>query len=67
MYLNIINSINVENKRKSKNFSYEKEEVIEEENNTEEADKRTNLKLKSYYSIFYGELTNNWIYLRSKN
>jgi hypothetical protein len=64
MYLNIINNINIENNRKNKDSFYEKEESIEDEKNIEEDNFNVPINLKSYYSIFYGELTNNWIHLR---
>jgi hypothetical protein len=64
MYLNIINNINIENNRKKKDYFYEKEETIEGEKNIEEGNFNAQINLKSYYSIFYGELTNNWIHLR---
>jgi len=64
MYLNIINNINIENNRKNKDSFYEKEETIEDEKNIEEGNFNAQINLKSYYSIFYGELTNNWIHLR---
>ena len=65
MYLNIINNINIENKRKNKDIFYDKEESIEDEKDILEDNLQSQTNLKSYYSIFYGELTNNWIYLRS--
>ena len=65
MYLNIINNINIENKRKNKDIFYDKEESIEDEKDILEDNLQSKINLKSYYSIFYGELTNNWIYLRS--
>ena len=64
MYLNIINNINIENNRKNKDFLYEKEEITEDEKHIEEGDSNTQINIKSYYSIFYGELTNNWIHLK---
>lgn len=64
MYLNIINNINIENNRKNKDSFCEKEETIEDEKNIEGDNLNTKINLKSYYSIFYGELTNNWIHLR---
>ena len=64
MYLNIINNINIENNRKNKDSFYEKEETIEDEKNIEGDNFNTKINLKSYYSIFYGELTNNWIHLK---
>jgi hypothetical protein len=65
MYLNIINNINIENKRKNKDIFYDKEGSIEDEKDILEDNLQSKINLKSYYSIFYGELTNNWIYLRS--
>ena len=65
MYLNIINNINIENNRKNKDYSYNKEGKTDDENSLDDSDLEPKLSLKAYYSIFYGELTNNWIYLRS--
>ena len=65
MYLNIINNINIENNRNNKDSFFEKEEKDDDNKNLEEVDLESKLSLKSYYSIFYGELTKNWIYLRS--
>ena len=65
MYLNIINNINIENNRKNKDYLYEKEKTIEGEENIEEGNFNAQMNLNSYYSIFYGELTNNWIHLRT--
>mgnify|MGYP006171232101 CR=1 FL=1 len=65
MYLNIINNINIENNRNNKDSFFEKEEKADDNKNLEEVDLESKLSLKSYYSIFYGELTKNWIYLRS--
>ena len=65
MYLNIINSINIENNRKRNNFSDNNEKEVKKDNEYEESIISENINLKSYYSIFYGELTNNWILLKS--
>ena len=65
MYLNIINNINIENNRKNKDYFYGKEKTIEGEENIEEGNFNAKKNLNSYYSIFYGELTNNWIHLRT--
>ena len=65
MYLNIINNINIENNRKNKDYFYEKEKTIEGEENIEEGNFNAQMNLNFYYSIFYGELTNNWIHLRT--
>tara|TARA_Y100000385_G_C12714868_1_gene476132 strand:- start:366 stop:563 length:198 start_codon:yes stop_codon:yes gene_type:complete len=64
MYLNIINNINIEKNRKNKEFFNEKEENADDEKDIEENNFNAQINLKSYYSIFYGELTNNWIHLR---
>ena len=64
MYLNIINNINYESKRKSNKLqnSYEQEKKTEEDNSlqyiNDEAD-------SSYYSVFYGNLTKTWIKIRN--
>ena len=64
MYLNIINNINHESKRKSKkiehNFEYAKDENKNETNHM--INDNNNF---SYYSIFYGDLTKNWIQLKN--
>ena len=63
MYLNIINNIRHESKRKSKKKDYSLEQ---EKNNLEnEASQITNDNPDFlYYSVFYGDLTKNWIKLK---
>ena len=63
MYLNIINNIKYGDKRKSKNSSFSKndEKKLEYLEETEINNKDDN---NSYYSIFYGDLTKNWINLK---
>jgi len=63
MYLNIINNIRHESKRKSKKIDYSFEQ---EKNNLEnEASQITNYNPDFlYYSVFYGDLTKNWINLK---
>ena len=64
MYLNIINNINIENKRKHKKIYISKEE---KQSNEEEQSNNAFLEdfeINTYYSIFYGELTKNWIMLK---
>ena len=63
MYLNIINNIKYENKRKSKKITVSEvqDESIEQNDEKELIDKST---VASYYSIFYGDLTKNWINLK---
>ena len=66
MYLNIINNINIENKRKHKKIYISKEE---KQSNEEEQSNNAFLEdfeINTYYSIFYGELTKNWIMLSHK-
>ena len=62
MYLNIINNIRHESKRKSKKKDYS----LEQENNLEnEASQITTDNPNFiYYSVFYGDLTKNWIKLK---
>ena len=63
MYLNIINNIRHEGKRKSKKI----EHSIEQENNDLENNscQITNENdTFNYYSVFYGDLTKNWIKLK---
>ena len=64
MYLNIINNINHESKRKSKKIEYFPEQ---DKNDIEDkSDQMLNDNNDSffYYSVFYGDLTKNWINLR---
>ena len=63
MYLNIINNIRRESKRKSKKMDYLYEQEnnnLENETNQITDDNRDFL----YYSVFYGDLTKNWIKLQ---
>ena len=62
MYLNIINNIRHEGKRKSKKTDYLLEE---EKNNLENKSSQISNDNASflYYSVFYGDLTKNWIKL----
>lgn len=62
MYLNIINNIRHDSKRKNKNKDY----LIEQEKNNFEnvSSQISNDNASSiYYSVFYGDLTKNWIKL----
>ena len=63
MYLNIINNINRESNKKSKKIDdilgQEKDKV--ENNSAQIINDDDNF---FYYSIFYGDLTKNWIKLR---
>ena len=62
MYLNIINNIKHESKRKNKNTDYLLEQ---EKNNLENVSSQISNDNASfiYYSVFYGDLTKNWIKL----
>ena len=62
MYLNIINNIRHESKRKSKKTDYLLEQ---EKNNLENESSQITNDNDSfiYYSVFYGDLTKNWIKL----
>ena len=63
MYLNIINNIRHESKRKSKKTHYLTEQ--EKSNLDKETSQITNDNGSFlYYSIFYGDLTKNWIKLK---
>ena len=64
MYLNIINNINNESKRKSKKTDYL---FKREKNNLENKISQTSDYNDSflYYSVFYGDLTKNWIKLNN--
>ena len=63
MYLNIINNIRHEGKRKSKKTNHSPEQ---EKNNLEnETSQITNDNSDfHYFSVFYGDLTKNWIKLK---
>ena len=63
MYLNIINNISNESKRKSKKTEYL---LKEDKNNLENKISQTPDYNTSflYYSVFYGDLTKNWIKLK---
>ena len=62
MYLNIINNIRHESKRKSKKTDYlnEKEKSYLENQSSQITNNNTSFL---YYSLFYGDLTKNWIKL----
>ena len=63
MYLNIINNIRHESKRKGKKTHYLTEQ--EKSNLDNETSQITNDNASFlYYSIFYGDLTKNWIKLK---
>ena len=63
MYLNIINNIRHESKRKSKKTEYSLEQ--EKDNLEYETSQITNDNFELlYYSVFYGTLTKNWINLK---
>ena len=64
MYLNIINNIRHECKRKSKkiDYSFEQEKNDLENNSSQIANDNDKL---TYYSVFYGDLTKNWIKLKN--
>tara|TARA_Y100001954_G_C15423664_1_gene413466 strand:+ start:95 stop:289 length:195 start_codon:yes stop_codon:yes gene_type:complete len=62
MYLNIINNIGHESKRKNKKTDYLLEK--EKDNLDNESGQITNDNdCFLYYSVFYGDLTKNWIRL----
>ena len=63
MYLNIINNIRHESKRKSKKTDYLNEK--EKSNLENESSQITNDNASFFhYSLFYGDLTKNWIKLK---
>ena len=64
MYLNIINNIRHEGKRKSKKIDYSLEQ---EKNDLENISSQITNDNESfiYYSVFYGDLTKNWIKLKN--
>ena len=64
MYLNIINNISNEGKKKSKKIDYTFEQ---EKNDLEDFSSEISNNNDSfiYYSVFYGNLTKNWIKLNN--
>ena len=65
MYLNLINSIKYENKRKTEKLNYSHEHDSNKKEK-EEIEYTFQDSENSYYSIFYGDLTKNWLKLNSK-
>ncbi len=63
MYLNIINNINYESKRKSKKMKYSQEKENQKDENISSQFIDDNINF-SYYSVFYGDLTRTWIKIR---
>ena len=63
MYLNIINNIRQESKRKNKKTDYflEQEKDNPENESVQIIDDNASFL---YYSVFYGDLTKNWIKLK---
>ena len=63
MYLNIINNIRQESKRKNKKTDYflEQEKDNPENESIQIIDDNASFL---YYSVFYGDLTKNWIKLK---
>ena len=64
MYLNIINNIRHESKRKNKKTDY----LLEQQKNNLESETShiTNDNASFfYYSVFYGDITKNWIKLKN--
>ena len=64
MYLNIINNIRHEGKKKSKKIDYlhEQEKNDLENKNSQIVNDNDSFV---YYSVFYGDLTKNWIKLKN--
>ena len=64
MYLNIINNISNEGKKKSKkiDYTFEKEKNDLEDFSSEISNNNDSF---IYYSVFYGNLTKNWIKLNN--
>ena len=64
MYLNIINNIRHEGKRKSKKKEYSlNQDKNELENDSSQIVNDNDSVI--YYSVFYGDLTKNWIKLNN--
>ena len=63
MYLNIINNIKHESKRKSKKEDYSLDQEADKTDDGSEKIVNYNDNF-IYYSVFYGDLTKNWIKIR---
>ena len=62
MYLNIINNTSFENRRnKKKSPREDKEENVESNISVSENANHHKISSNSFNSIFYGELTKNWL------
>ena len=63
MYLNIVNNLSFENKRNNNTLSKRKEKSDESEDSSIEL---FNIEKEIFYnSIFYGQLTQNWLKVTS--
>ena len=64
MYLNIINNIDLDNKRKNKKYKKLDDVSVKEKNDDIEVSINDYSEIRNYYSLFYGDLTKNWIQLK---
>ena len=64
MYLNIINNIDLDNKRKNKKYTMLDDASVKEKNDDIDVSLNDYSEIRNYYSLFYGDLTNNWIQLK---
>ena len=64
MYLNIINNIDLDNKRKNKKYKLPNDASIKDNNDDMEVSLNDFSEIRTYYSLFYGDLTKNWIELK---
>ncbi len=64
MYLNIINNIDLDNKRKNKKYKKLDDVSVKEKNDDIEVSLNDYSEIRNYYSLFYGDLTKNWIQLK---
>ena len=67
MYLNIINNIKLENSRKKKNVPIINSEEEKDNEEKEVIAQSRYEEIKPYFTLFYGDLTKNWIYLKPYN
>ena len=64
MYLNIINNIDLDNKRKNKKYKMLNDANVKDKNDNIDVSLNDYSEIRNYYSLFYGDLTKNWIQLK---
>ena len=64
MYLNIVKNSFFENRRNKKKEVFSKTDENKNKEDFQTVDLET-FEEKTFFSIFYGELTNNWLFINS--